>query len=273
MKNLIHILLFSLITSLFLSCGNDGNRHEHTNEEIEAGQPEMVAMEKNGIKISELSGSPEFPDARLTLGEPGDLSNFTPGKHNFVFNVENYELGSMTHAEVADHTANSHQGQHIHWILNNEPYTAHYESTIEKELQTGKHLLLAFLSRSYHESLKHKEAYILHQVTVGQTDQPDFNMNDPHLFYSRPKGEYTAEEMQNLLLDFYLVNTELSQDGKKVRVWIDGTEFILTQWKPYLVQGLQPGDHIFRIQLIDENNNPVPGPFNDSGDRKITLKQ
>ena len=274
MKHSIHTLI-AIIAVFLVSCGNEGKENEKTESDavVDVGEPDMYAMEKNGIKITLLEDSPEFPDAKLTLSEPADLSNIKAGKNKFVFNVENYELGAMTHSSVADHTANSHQGQHIHWILNNEPYSAHYEPVIEKDLPQGKHLLLSFLSRSYHESIKNNTAYILKQINVGQSDQQDFNMNDPHLFYSRPKGEYTAEEMKNLLLDFYLVNTDLSQDGKKVKVWIDGTEFILTQWKPYLVQGLDAGDHIFRIQLVDENNNAVPGPFNDSGERKITLKQ
>ncbi|MGI8892535.1 MAG: hypothetical protein ACR2GN_03645, partial [Bacteroidia bacterium] len=240
MKNSIHTFFVFVISILLYSCGNEASRNNDAQNEaeVEVGQPEMTAMEKNGIKISEATGSPAFPDSRLGLEKPGDLTNLKTGKNTFVFNVENYKLGSMTESPMADHTANSHQGQHIHWILNNEPYTAHYESTIEKELQTGKHLLLAFLSRSYHESLKHNTAYVLNQLNVGQSDQVDFNLSDPHLFYSRPKGDYTAEEMQNLLLDFYLVNTDLSQNGMKVKVSIDGTEFILTQWKPYLVQGL-----------------------------------
>jgi hypothetical protein len=274
MKNSIYYLFFSLMF-LVLSCGNEGTRNNETQTEaeIEADQTEVMAMEKNGIKITELTDSPDFPDARLGLQEPSDLSNLKAGKNRFVFNVENYELGSMTHSPVAGHTANSHEGQHIHWIINNEPYTAHYEPVIEKDLPSGKHLLLSFLSRSYHESIKNNTAFVLKQLNVGQSGQDDFNLDDPHLFYSRPKGEYTEEEFENLLLDFYLVNTDVSQNGRKVKVWIDGTEFILTKWKPYLVQGLQPGDHIFRLQLIDENNTPVPGPFNDSGDRKITLKQ
>ena len=275
MKTLLKTFVILFCAILFFSCGNENKNTEETVEaDVEVGQPEMMAMEKNGIKIMELENSPEFPDAKLTLSEPSDLSNLKAGKNKFVFNVENYELGSMTHSSVADMAANSHQGQHIHWILNNEPYTAHYETVIEKDLPAGKHLLLSFLSRSYHESIKNNTAYVLTQLNVGNNlDQPDFNLNDAHLFYSRPKGEYTADEMQNLLLDFYLLNTDLSDKGKKVKVWIDGTEFIITKWKPYIVQGLQAGDHIFRIQLIDENNNPVQGPFNDSGDRKITLKQ
>lgn len=276
MKNRMKGLIFCFSLMALTSCGNEGERNSENNNEAndEKITSEVMAMEKNGIKITELKDSPEFPNAKLTLDESADLNKLSTGKNKFVFKVEDYELGEMTHSTVAEHAANSHQGQHIHWILNNEPYTAHYEPVIEKELQEGKHLLLAFLSRSYHESIKNSTAYVLTQINVGQdSGQPDFNLNDPHLFYSRPKGEYTAAEMENLLLDFYLLNADLSQNGNKVKVWIDGTEFVLTQWKAYMVEGLQPGDHIFRIQLIDENTNPVQGPFNDSGDRKITLKQ
>ena len=47
------------------------------------------------------------------------------------------------------------------------PYSAHYDAKVDKELKEGNYALLAFLSRSYHESLKHADAAILTNFTVG----------------------------------------------------------------------------------------------------------
>ena len=74
------------------------------------------------------------------------------------------------------------------------------------------------------------------------------------------------------MLDFYLVNANLQADNYQVRVLIDDEEFVLDSWQAYFVEGLSMGDHTFRIQLIDQEGNLVPGPFNDSGDRIIQLK-
>jgi hypothetical protein len=228
---------------------------------------------QQGIRVYEVTESFDFPNASISLDEPNLSQNLKSGKNTFLFDVDNFELGAQTPDAMHRECANSEQGQHIHWILNNAPYTAHYEPRVEKDMENGKHLLLAFLSRSYHESIKRNNAYLLKQINVGPT-QPggDFNLNEPHLFYSRPKGEYVGDDITPLLVDFYLVNTNLSEGGNKVRLIINGTDFLLTKWAPYKVEGLPPGEHTFRIQLIDNAGMPVAGPFNDSGDRKITLK-
>jgi hypothetical protein len=233
----------------------------------------FYSVEQNGIRVIEAPHSPNFPNAKISLEKPELNKNLNSGLNSFIFNVENFELGAQTADAEHRECANSAQGQHIHWILNNTPYTAHYEPKVEKTLENGKHLLLAFLSRSYHESLKKDNAYILKQINVGPT-QPgnDFNLNDPHLFYSRPKGEYVGDDTHSILIDFYLVNTNISENGNKVRLIIDGTSFMLTKWVPYKVEGLTAGEHTFRLQLIDKAGMPVEGPFNDSGDRIITLK-
>ena len=73
---------------------------------------------------------------------------------NFGFEVTNYELGVQTEDATTRGIANSGKGQHIHFILNNGPYSAHYESVFSKSLNVGNYVMLAFLSRSYHESIK-----------------------------------------------------------------------------------------------------------------------
>ena len=74
-----------------------------------------------------------------------------------------------------------------------------------------------------------------------------------------------------MLLDFYLLNTELSPTGNRVRATIDGETWIITKWDAYFIDGLELGKHTVRLELIDAAGNPVPGPFNDSGEREFDL--
>jgi hypothetical protein len=279
--NMKNRILFTLIAAGLIFTGCDADRPETMDtvespaESANAGQADaFFRAEQNGIIIYEAPESPDFPDAKINLKEPNADKSLKTGKNQFLFEVDNFELGAQTPDAQHLECANSEQGQHIHWILNNEPYAAHYTPNVEKDLKDGKHLLLAFLSRSYHESIKRNNAYTLKQLNVGDIrNAKDFNLNAPHLFYSRPKGEYEGNDAKVLLLDFYLVNANISDGGNKVRVIIDGnTEFILTKWVPYKIEGLGEGEHTIRIQLIDKAGLPVEGPFNDSGERKITLK-
>jgi hypothetical protein len=73
------------------------------------------------------------------------------------------------------------------------------------------------------------------------------------------------------LLDFYLSNCDLSPDGYKVRLTVDGTMTrVISSWQPYYISGLKKGTHTIRLELIDEKNLLVPGIFNDN-QRTITI--
>jgi hypothetical protein len=232
------------------------------------------AMEKNGLKLSAFDTSPKFPDARLTLVEPAAGSTVATPEVPFKYELSNYQLTAQTEGPAHHDHANSAQGQHIHNIVDNEPYTAHYTTSFNKPIKEGSHVVLSFLSRSYHESLKHKTAYDLRVINVGSSTAgpgANFNASGQHLFYSRPKGEYVGNDTKKIMLDFYLVNTTLSANGNKVRATINGTPFTIDRWLPHTIEGLPMGENTIKLELLDKNGAVIPGPFN-TVERKFTLK-
>lgn len=264
------ILLASIFsTALFYSC-DSGKTNSETEE-----NPSVVEVDEpaaSEISLSPIEEDTEFQDAILEQTAPEEEAQLEPGEVTFVYNVKNYELTDMTEADHADMLANSNKGQHIHLILNNRPYDAVYETTYQKELEPGHYVELSFLSRSFHMSLKHPDAYVLRQFTVGDAPEEDIDLNAAHMFYSRPKGTYTGDETNKVMLDFYLVNTELSEDGNKVRATINGEEFMITEWQPYAIEGLPMGESTIKLELLDENDELVQSPFNPVT-RTITLEE
>ena len=214
------------------------------------------------ITLSKVEGSPEYKNASLNIKaiEMGDKES------KFSFNIENYDLGLQTSKNFDYQLANSAKGQHIHFIVNNGPYSAHYTDSFSKGFEKDSNVILAFLSRSYHESVKNKDAYILTQV-----GESDIDIENEFLFYSRPKGTYKGADTENLLLDFYLVNTEISKNGNKVRATIQNTEFIIDEWAPYYIKGLSKGEINIKLELIDSSGNLIKTPFNPST-RKVILE-
>ena len=213
------------------------------------------------ISLTKLQGSPDYDEAKLTL------NGFDVSNNEFNFEVDNYELGIQTENEFKFKLANSAKGQHIHFIVNNGPYSAHYTNKFEKKLKESNNVILAFLSRSHHESVKNPNAYVFTQV--GEGDKID--LEKQFLFYSRPKGTYTGEDTEKLLLDFYLVNTSISSDGNKVRVTIQDSEFLVDEWAPYIIEGLPKGEISIKLELLNSNEELIETPFNPSI-RKIILK-
>ena len=215
------------------------------------------------ITITKVKGSPEYPNAKLSLDKAKDIENHS---YEFSFNVRDYKLGMQTLKDFDYQLANSAKGQHIHFIVNNGPYSAHYKDSFTKNIKKGNNIVLAFLSRSYHESVKNPNAFVLTQIGDNNID-----LNNEFLFYSRPKGTYKGADTQKLLLDFYLINTEISANGNKVKATIQDSEFIIDEWAPYYIEGLPKGEIKIKLELIDSSGSLIDTPFNPS-ERTVILE-
>ncbi len=223
---------------------------------------------ESDITIKKFEGSPAFTASKLSLITDKNKENTD---NHFRFNVENYKLGDQTPGAIENGLANSAKGQHIHMIVNNGPYSANYNSDFSKDLNQGSNLILFFLSRSFHESVKNPNAFSLIQINSDEENSESYDLNSEFLFYSRPKGIYKGDDTKKLLLDFYLVNTEISSNGNKVRATINEKEFIIEEWTPYYIEGLPLGEVIVKLELINSNGELIDTPFNPV-ERKVTLQ-
>jgi hypothetical protein len=257
--NLYCLTFLFLVFSFLFSCGNDIADSERENLKTDSltvdaiitkgeakiiepvSDNEIVVLEKDGITLTEIK-SESNKDANIELA----TKQFKEGDNNLGFSVngiENYTISI---------------------IENNYTISHHDTKSIEKEFFYGNNVFLAFLSHANGISIKTNKANVLKNVTF--SDESLFDMNQPHLFYYLPQTE-TNEP----ILDFYLVNTSISENGNKVKVNINEVEFIINKWAAYKISGLKKQDNSIRIQLIDKNGNLIEGPFNDSGDRSFNL--
>lgn len=241
------LLLFALALTI-ISCKNESsdNQTEATSEEMEMK-----------YTLTPFSDSPEFSDASIESME------YQSGKFNFGIGGTSYELGVQTSDAETKMCANSGQGQHIHLIIDNEPYAAKYTSEFDYEIADGEHYLLAFLSRSYHESIKTDAANTTKKITVENNSITNsVDITNPLLFYSRPKGTYVGKDTEKVMLDFYLKNTSISASGNKVIADINGEEHTIDTWQPYYIEGLPMGENTIKLTLVDDEGNVVSTPLN-----------
>lgn len=255
----------AIIALMMLGC-KESSKEKEAEKEAEKQEATIETVEEVAtITIEKLESSPEYKTASFELKSPDTSKQLPSGEVNFEFDVQNYELGAQTKGPNASLLANSGKGQHIHFILNNQPYSAHYESTFVKEIPNGTHHLVAFLSRSFHESVKNENSVVVKQLQVGENDKDakGLDMNSPTLIYSRPKGKYVGKDTENILLDFFVLNTTLSEDSNKVRATINDEEFMITEWVPHIIKGLPMGEVIIKLELLDAKGSLIPGPFNE----------
>ena len=270
MKNLFLSFICSFFIMFLTSCGSSGTQEEETTD---SQTTEAPVAEASSVTLSPAPGAVDFPDAILEMNAPSEGAKVNGNTVSFEYEVTNYELGVQTTDADQKTLANSGKGQHIHLILNNNPYYAIYEPTYEQELEDGHYVALSFLSRSYHQSVKQPEAFKVSQFTVGNASAEPVDLSQPMLFYSRPKGTYSGEGTQKVLFDFYLVNTVVGANGNQVKVTVNGdTEFMVDEWAPMVLEGLPMGENTVKIELIDADGNLVDSPFN-SETRTFTLEE
>ena len=236
--------------------------------------PTDTAAAVGHVRIVKGEHGPAYPDAKLVITSPA-ADEVVAGDSVFVTaDLQGMELASPTAGEQSKGINFSKEGQHVHIIIDNEPYKAMYatEKFNVGALSEGAHTLRAFPSRSWHESVKVPAAFVAHTFYVGKKiADSTLVAGAPLLTYSRPKGEYKGEDANRILLDFYITNAELGADKFKVRATIDGTlSDTITEWVPHFIEGLADGEHTIKLELLNPSGNVVPGAFN-STERTITV--
>jgi hypothetical protein len=266
-------LLLAISALVFVSC--------QTNSDNSSTTATSTVTPPTTQTLTLISRPQKILDLMKARGEQDDakpaLKIVSPAK-DAVINGSTVELkldlsgdlkGYMPHKDPA-----TGKGNHIHVILDNQPYEAYYELGQPFELRNvvaGKHTLRVFPSRPWHESYKNDGAFQIVIFTVkgggdaakptttnsGQTlannnSSPttappregkdmatstagDVDPAKPLLTYSRPKGEYKDADADPIMIDFWLTGAKLKGDGGDYRV-----RYIVDDDEPKFIDKWEP---------------------------------
>jgi hypothetical protein len=236
-----------------------------------AGEVRMVAVER--------TPEPDSVDIKIAYPRENEVEMDNP--ITIQVRLETYALGVYSDFPRGREIRDSKQGQALHFIVDGRPYIAvneaidemseseeiDFDQTINTrlpyKLPPGQHVLRIFPVRSYDECLKGPTAFQAASFYVGkETPALDVDLSRPYLTYNQPQGEFDVKKP--ILLDFFLSNTQLSKDGYKVRLTIDGSDKrILTEWNPYYMYGLKKGSHTIKLELLDPSGSAIKPLFDD----------
>jgi hypothetical protein len=220
--------------------------------------------------------APAIEGATARFAAPAQGAILDSGEVNVEVAIESFTPGEQTDVPRREQLANSGNGQHTHIIVNNDPYFANYNAEGQPfslgELGPGAYSAFVFPSRSFHESVKSEDAFDVVNFYVGEeAEGEEFPLEEgaPSIIYSRPKGTYSGDGAERIMLDFYLYNVQLSADGYRAHYTIQEegadepvAELTMDEWTPAFVEGLDSGTYTFTLELLDENGERVPGMFN-----------
>ena len=233
------------------------------------------------VRVVPVEATPEPSEVELLIAYPKEDEVEEENPVRLQFRLEAYPLGFFSDFTRAREVRDSEAGQALHIIIDGKPPISvneaideiseseeiNYDQTIITKvpynLSKGMHVLRAFLVRSFDESLKGPKTFATSIFYVGHKDSSKtVDLSRPFLTYNQPQG--TFNHKQPILLDFIVSNTQLSKDGYKVRLIIDGTDKrLLTEWNPHYIYGLNPGSHTIKIELLDPRGKVLPPLFDD----------
>ena len=128
----------------------------------------------------------------------------------------------------------------------------------ETDVQQGENIYLCYLSRSYDLSIKNPNASFIFKINADPSGCfSETNLSDTVIALLQPRGNFTLNNRNNILLDFYLKNIAIG-DGY-IALTIDNIEFKLTKWAPFWISGLDLGKHKVSIELKDKDGKSIKG--------------
>jgi hypothetical protein len=168
-RNLRRVLLvLSSFTLLFASCaGNADNSSTTATSTVTPPPTQTLTLVPRPQKILDLMkarGDQDEAKPVLKIVSPAKNAVINGSKVEVKLDLSGDLKGYMPHKDPA-----TGKGNHIHVILDNQPYEAYYELGQPFELRNvvaGKHTLRVFPSRPWHESYKNEGAFQMTAFTV-----------------------------------------------------------------------------------------------------------
>ncbi|MEZ5345915.1 MAG: hypothetical protein R2681_10215 [Pyrinomonadaceae bacterium] len=309
------LILLILTLSLFSGCetaptSNSNSANENTANSNSASEAATLTVVERPESIREkmkARGEQDEALPELTVESP---------KENETINSSTVKIkvkigGDLKGLKMGKDESGA--GNHVHVILDNQPYVAHYmwdEGFELRNVTDGEHTLRLFASRPWHESYKDTKAFKIIKFTVkdGKADEtkPTTDANDntmadaksgenkaegadveestagnvdfqkPLLTYSRPKGEYKGADAEAIMLDFWLLNAKLSGDGGEYNVRYtvnEGEPQLIEKWEPIWLKGWKEGKNTVKLELVDKDGKLVENGGYNSTTREITVSK
>jgi hypothetical protein len=171
MRRLKHLPLFFLISSIIClaACAGSNPENANTTATIAVTPParqllSVVPRPQAILDLMKARGEQDLAKPALKIVSPANNATINGSKVEVKLDLAGDLKGYMPHKDPA-----TGKGNHIHVILDNQPYEAYYELGQPFELRNvvaGKHTLRVFPSRPWHESFKNEGAFQMVVFTV-----------------------------------------------------------------------------------------------------------
>ncbi|HEX8736425.1 MAG TPA: hypothetical protein VF721_13940, partial [Pyrinomonadaceae bacterium] len=204
------LFAFLITVSIFAACGEQHNNNAYhkvddvNSTPMPAPSLSEVARPQRIQEMSAQRGEQDQAAPVLKIVAPADGSTLSSSTVKVKLNLSGDLKGYKPMKDMA-----TQMGNHIHVILDNQPYEAYYNLDQEFELRNvanGEHTLRVFPSRPWHESYKNEGAFQMVKFTVANGGA---NTNQPVTTNSGQQMS-NANKPANNVVNNYPVNADTS---------------------------------------------------------------
>lgn len=291
----IALVLVAVLLPMFFACGGDNGMLPPPPPIPPAPYTASASASASAAPLASAAvdaglPAPDLPPPLLVLGAASPDPSAPLPTVRFTAPLKDQIIPAARASDLevrleVKHWQTARQSQHVHVILDNEPYFALYEEgrpikiseMHEGALAEGQHVLVAFPSRPNHESVKTAGALAITEFWVGKKGPAKVDITKPLLVYSRPKGEYAGDHATHVLIDFQLANVTL--DGNAVTLamsgpGIDGVKAAKAErfGPPFYLENPQTGSYVLKLELVDESGKLIPNGAWNSTTREFQVK-
>src|SRR5918912_3991897 len=175
-RTLLSVAVLALAAVLFAACASEENANRNTTATTNVTPPSATPMPAAQQALSQVERPQKIKDEMAKRGEqdqatpvlrfvePREGSTITGSTVNVKLALSGDLKGYKPGKDPA-----TGMGNHIHVILDNQPYEAYYNLDQPFELRNvteGKHTLRVFASRPWHESYKNAGSFQMVTFTV-----------------------------------------------------------------------------------------------------------
>jgi len=256
--NYKNCLSFLVLVMLVFACKNSPNTAAEEIVPVQKQEQEISIPTPAPIKKARVSifKSPKFSTAQLNVKDV----KFKDNRIAINFDVANFKLGIPTTDFKTKYVPNDEKGQYIKVIVNKKDVYKVYDTTFELKNTYEDYEIVAFLCRSYNESLKSKLAHQQFSFNRKQKKLVLETQNVPYVLLNSPAPEeaYNFSEIERLMLDFYVFNADISPRLYKLKLIVNNEQNVaINKWQTYSLDFLDSGAHEFELQFYDPQNRLV----------------
>ncbi len=133
------------------------------------------------------------------------------------------------------------------------------EFILKYKLKKGGYYTLVYLIDEHGVSVKSPHAADIEFFKIGGAERIPENQKQMYLL--SPSNHCSKDD--EVLLDFYLIHTNL-KNGDYIDVVLDDKyKHVITDWSAFKIKGLSTGEHKLKMTLKDKKGNVISGPYND----------